>query len=180
MTLDELIVTRRSIRQYKGQKVEKEKLEELIKAAIWAPTAGNLQLLHFLVVQDDKALGKIKLFAPGMPKSAPCAIVICADLEEAEARGGTLIRKNAPVDAAFAAQNILLKAHELGLGTCAVKSYNERSVGQILKLPGEVAALIIITVGYYENPPKAPARRSLSEVTHYDGWEGETEANEQG
>ena len=178
MTLDELIATRRSVRKYNTEKVEKEKIEALINAAIWAPTASNLQLWNFVVVQDEKTLEKIKLFSPGMPKTAHCAIVICVDLAEAEARGGALIRKIAPIDTAFAAQNILLKAHELGLGTCVVKSYNEKSVGQILKLPDEVAALMLVAVGYYENPPKAPARKSISEVIHYDRWESEARANE--
>jgi nitroreductase len=86
------------------------------------------------VIQDERILEKIKIFSPGMPKTAHCAIAICVDLGEAEARGGALIRNNAPVDVAFAAQNILLKAHELGLGTCVVKSYNEKSVGQICLL----------------------------------------------
>jgi nitroreductase len=179
MTLDELISTRRSIRQYNEKKVEKEIIEALVNAAIWAPTAGNLQLWKFIVIQDDKVLEKIKMFSPGMPKTAHCAIAICVDLAEAEARGGALIRKNAPVDIAFAAQNILLKAHELGLGTCVVKSYNEKSVGQILKLTGEVAALMLITLGYYENLPKAPARKKINEVIHYEGLESEAKANEQ-
>lgn len=177
MTLDELIATRRSVRQYNIKKVEKEKIEALVKAAIWAPTAGNLQLWHFVVIQDEKILGKVKLFSPGMPKTASSAIAICVDLADAEARG-ELIIKNAHVDIAFAAQNILLKAHELGLGTCVVKSYNEKSVGQILKLPGEVAALMLVAVGYYENSPKAPVRKSISEVIHYDSWESEAKANE--
>lgn len=179
MIFDELIATRRSIRQYKSKKIEKEKIEALINAAIWAPTAGNLQLWHFVVIQDEKILEKIKLFSPGMPKTAPCAIAICVDLADAEARGGAMIRKNAHLDIAFAAQNILLKAHELGLGTCVVKSYNEKSAGQILKLPGEVSALLLLTVGYYENSPKTPVRKSISEVIHYDGWESEAKANEQ-
>ncbi|KUO72643.1 MAG: hypothetical protein APF77_07325 [Clostridia bacterium BRH_c25] len=178
MTFDELIVTRRSVRQYNGEKVEKEKLEALVNAAIWAPTASNLQLWHFVVIQEEKKLEKIKLFSPGMPKTAHCVIAICVDLSDAEARGGAFARRNAPVDIAFAAQNILLKAHELGLGACVVKSYNEKSVGQILGLSSEVAALMLITVGYYENPPKAPTRKSLSEVIHYEGWESEAKANE--
>ncbi len=180
MTFDELVATRRSIRQYNGKRVEKEKLEALVNAAVWAPTASNLQLWHFVVVQNEKTLERIKLFSPGMPKTAHCIIAVCIDLAEAESRGGALIRKNAPADVAFAAQNILLKAHELGLGTCVVKSYNEKSVGQVLKLPEEVAALMLIAVGYYDNLPKAPGRKSLWEVIHYDSWESEAEANEQG
>jgi len=179
MTFDELIVTRRSVRQYKEEKVEKEKIEALVNAAIWAPTAGNLQLWHFVVVQDEEILKNIKLFSPGMPKTTHCIIAICVDLADAEARGGAFIRKSAPVDIAFAAQNMLLKAHELGLGTCVVKSYNEKSVGQILKLPSEVVALMLVTVGYYENSPKVPVRKNILEVIHYETWESEEKANEQ-
>lgn len=180
MTFDELFMTRRSIRKYKEQKLETEKLEAIINAAIWAPTAGNMQLLHYIVVQDDETLDKIKMFALGMPKSAPCAVVICADLAEAEAKGGAIIKKNVPVDAGFAAQNILLKAHDLGLGACPVKSYNEKSVGQILKLPKEVVPLMVVTLGYYEKLPKAPTRKRLAEVTHYGSWKGEENVNGQG
>ena len=86
--------------------------------------SGNLQPLHFVVVRDKGVLEKVKLFSPGMPKTAPCVIAICADLEEAKLRAG-VCEKIAPVDSAFAAQNILLKAHHLRLGTCVVKSYNE-------------------------------------------------------
>lgn len=178
MTFDELVASRRSVRQYNARKVERGKIGAIINAAIWAPTAGNLQLWRFVVIQDERILEKIKLFAPGMPKTAPCAIVICVDLAEAKARGGELAKKIAPMDIGFAAQNILLKAHESGLGACAVKSYNEKSVGRILKLPDEVTALMLITVGYYDDPPKAPARKSLSEVIRYDSWESEVKANE--
>ena len=179
MTIDELIATRRSIRQYTNKKVEKKKIETIINAAMWAPTAGNLQLLHFLIIQDEKKLEKIKMFSPGMPKTAQCVIAICVDLAHAEAYGGIQTIKNTPLDVAFAAQNILLKAHEMGIGTCVVKSYNEKSVGNILKLPNEVAALLLVTVGYYEQLPKTPARKSIYEVIHYESWESETEINEQ-
>ncbi len=178
--MDELIRTRRSIRQYNGKKVEREKIEQLINAAIWAPTASNLQLWHFVVIQDEKLLNKVRLFSPGMSGTASCAIAICVDLAEAEAKGGALIRRSAPVDAAFAAQNILLKANELGLGTCVIKSYNEKSVGRILGLPGETAPLLVISVGYYDKAPEAPERKKVSEVIHFECWEDEAKTNEQG
>ncbi|MDD2573698.1 MAG: nitroreductase family protein [Bacillota bacterium] len=178
MTLDELIVSRRSVRQYNEKKVERDKIESLVNAAIWAPTAGNLQLLHFVVVRDKGVIEKVKLFSPGMPKTAPCVIAICADLEEARLRGGEFAEKNTPVDSAFAAQNILLKAHQIRLGACVVKSYNKKSIGRILKLPGAMMVLMLITVGYYDKRPKAPARKSLSEVLHYENWESEMKQDE--
>ena len=96
----------------------------------------------------------MKMFSPGMPGTAPCVIAICADLGETEKKGGEFAKKIVPVDAAFAAQNILLKAHHLGLGTCVVKSYNEKSINRILKLPGEVTVLMLVTVGYYDTYPR--------------------------
>ena len=180
MTFDEIIVSRRSVRQYNDREVEKDKIEAMIYAAIWAPNAGNFQILHFVVVQDKGTLEKVKLFSPGMPRTAPCVIAICADLGEAKKRGGEFAKNIAPVDAAFAAQNMLLKAHHLGLGTCVVKSYNEKSINRILKLPGEVTALLLVTVGYYDILPEAPERKNLSEVIHYESWEGEMKQDEQG
>jgi nitroreductase len=172
MAFDELVVSRRSVRQYNEKNVERDKIEVLVNAAMWAPTAGNLQPLNFVVVRDKGVLEKVKLFSPGMPKTAPCVIAICADLEEAKLKGGEFAKKIAPVDSAFAAQNILLKAHHLRLGTCVVKSYNEKSIARILGLPGEMAVLMLIAVGYYDKRPKAPVRKSLSEVLHYENWEG--------
>lgn len=180
MTFDEMVVSRRSVRQYNGRKVDKDKIEAMINAAIWAPNAGNSQMLHYVVVRDKGTLEKVKLFSPGMPRTAPCVIAICADLEEAEKRCGEFAKNIAPVDAAFAAQNMLLKAHHLGLGTCVIKSYNEKSINRILKLPGEVTVLMLVTVGYYDTAPEAPERKKLSEVLHYESWESEMRRDEQG
>jgi len=180
MTFDELVASRRSIRQYNSRRVGREKIEAIVNAAIWAPTAGNLQLWHFVVVNEEKNLEKIKLFSPGMPKTAPCVIAICVDLAEAKLRGGEFMKGIVPMDIAFAAQNILLKAYQLGLGTCVVKSYNEKSIGRVLKLPDTVTALMLITVGYYDKLPKAPERKKLSEIIHYENWESEVKLNEKG
>lgn len=178
MTLNGLITSRRSIRDYLDKEVEKKHIVQIIDAAIWAPSAGNLQLLHYVVIQNKKTLDKIKLFAPGMPKTAPSCIAICVDIKEAETKGGALIRKSIPIDAGLAAQNILLKAYELGIGSCVVKSYNEKSINQILKLPEKVTALIIITLGYYEKLPKTPKRKKLPEAVHYESWNSEVMTNE--
>lgn len=178
MTLDELITSRRSIRDYLDKGIEKKHLVQILDAARWAPSAGNLQLLKYVVIQNRKTLDKIKLFAPGMPKNAPSCIAICADMKEAETRGGALIRNCIPIDAGFAAQNILLKAHELGIGTCVVKSYNEKSINQIIKLPEKVVTIMLITLGYYEKLPKAPTRKKLSQVVHYESWNCEGMLNE--
>lgn len=178
LTFDEMIVSRRSVRQYNDREVEKDKIEAMIYAAIWAPNAGNFQVLRFVVVRDKGTLERVKMFSPGMPRTAPCVIAICADLGEAEKRGGEFAKKIVPFDAAFAAQNMLLKAHHLGLGTCVIKSYNEKSINRILKLPGEVTALMLVTVGYYDTAPEAPERKNLSEVLHYESWG--SERDEQG
>lgn len=171
MELIDLIKTRRSVRRYNSRRVETEKIRALLEGAIWAPSGSNLQLWHFVVVQDAAALQKIKLFSPGMSRSAPCIIALCIDLAEAEAKGGALARDSlAPMDTAFTAQNILLMAHHMGLGACVVKSYNHSSVKRLLGLPGRVAPLLLISVGYYDSAPQAPPRRPVAEKIHFEGW----------
>jgi len=144
-----------------------------LAAATWAPSGSNLQLWQFVIVHDEDTLDKIKMFSPGLPKSAGCVIAVCIDLAEAEARGGALGKNDlAPMGSAFAAQNILLVAHDLGLGTCVVKSYNQESVHKVLAMPDQVAPLPLISVGYYDQAPATPARPSVESIVHYEKWQG--------
>ena len=75
------IWTRQSIRRYEDRTVEKEKLEELLRAAMHAPTARNTQSWRFMVIRNRKALDEMTTLQPytGMMKTAPCAILVMGD-----------------------------------------------------------------------------------------------------
>lgn len=173
MELQEAFAARRSIRKFQPRSVEGEKLRALVHAACMAPTASNLQAWRFLVVTDPALVRKITLFSPGLSGNPPAIIAVCSNLNEdrisAHAKESTCL-----IDASMAAENLMLQAVELELGTCAIKSYHEAAVRKMLHLPEHIRLEFLISVGYPEGQPRTPARKGDNVVLHYNVWE-ETE-----
>lgn len=172
MELTEVIEKRRSIRKFSDKPVSREILEVLIKAAALAPTASNLQAWRFFVADDPELVRDIDSFSPGLSGKPPVIIAIASDLAEAEHRGS----KNSFVyglimDAAMAAENLMLKATDLGLGTCAIKSYNDKAVHKLLKLPDTMRLEILISVGWPAAEPREPKRKAMEDVLFWNTWE---------
>lgn len=172
MDINETIQTRRSVRAFSEKPVARETLEQLVEAGSWAPSGSNVQAWKFGIVTDPATVRKIDLFSPGMSGNPPALIVVCSDRNYALARGG----KNAAdyfatLDCAYASQNIMLSATALGLGTCAIKSYNDAALRTILSLPEHIIIELVIPVGYPANELKTPARKPLTDIVFYDTWE---------
>jgi len=130
MELDECIKGRRSVRCYKNEPVSKEQIEAILEAGEWAPTAMHKEPCRFIVIEDKKLIKYVsdetKLLVqqmmPAIAKrfatesdaicyDAPVLILICTEKDE---RWNTMNL----IDSVLAAQNMFLKAYELGLGTC--------------------------------------------------------------
>ena len=79
----EAIFKRRSIRKYKDEPVSDELIDKLLRAAMAAPSAGNEQPWHFVVVKDKETLKRLSKLSPyaSMLKDAPIGIVVCGDLK---------------------------------------------------------------------------------------------------
>ena len=86
----ETIATRTSIRAYEARPVEKEKVEEMLRAAMAAPTAMNKQPWHFIVVDQRSVIDSLSAANPRakMLETAPLAIVVCGDMDKAIEGGG--------------------------------------------------------------------------------------------
>ena len=144
----EAIYTRRSIREYTDAKVPDEIIIEIIKAAMYAPSARNYQPWHFVVITDREILHKIPTVHPyaEMLYKAPLAVLVCGDLvlENNE--------KYIAVDCSAATQNLLLAAHDFGLGAVWLGLYprTDRMAGlsKILKLPENIIPVSLVSVGY--------------------------------
>ncbi|MDW7651903.1 MAG: nitroreductase family protein [Bacillota bacterium] len=166
----DIILTRRSIRKYKDKAVPDATVYELLRAAMAAPSAGNAQPWHFVVIRERQILDAIPEFHPyaGMVREASVAILVCGD-EKLEKYPGYWVQ-----DCSAATQNILLAAHDRGLGAVWLGIYprEERINGmrRLLSLPAEVTPLSLIPVGFPAEK-KPPADRFLPERIHYDGWE---------
>ncbi|MBD3388833.1 MAG: nitroreductase family protein [Candidatus Altiarchaeales archaeon] len=130
MEIEECIRGRRSVRHYSDEPVSKDHIEAVLEAGVWAPTGMNRQPWKFIVVEDKDVIKLVsdeakKLVSEVMPNMAemmdseddvicyraPVLILICAESDERWSQVNLL-------DSVLAAQNMFLKAHELGLGTC--------------------------------------------------------------
>jgi len=175
----ETVVSRRSIRRYRPDPVPRDVIEALLKAAIWAPSAHNRQPWRFCVIESAarrealaSAMGarlRRDLAADGMPAdliekdaarsyarmtSAPLIIVLClsmADMDRyADERRNLNEYVMAAQSTAMAGQNLLLAAHEAGLGACwmCAPLFCPDVVGATLELPDDWQPQALITLGY--------------------------------
>lgn len=142
------IFKRRSIRKYLDKPVAKEDIDDLLRAAMAAPSAGNEQPWEFIVVDDKNVLKKIADVHPyaKMLYEAPVAIVVCGDLNKEKHKGFWV------QDCSAATQNILLEATDKGLGTVWIGVYPDdtrvKDISNIFGIPSNVIPLSIVAVGY--------------------------------
>ena len=166
----EAIFTRKSIREYKPQPVPDELVQELLEAAMQAPSAGNQQPWHFIVVTDRKqldALAEVKPYGK-MLHSAPLGIVVCGDTKLEKYRGFWV------QDCSNATMNLLLAAHDRGLGAVWVGVYpvedRVADLKQILGLPDSVIPLCVVPLGYPASTPEPAEKRYNAARLHHDRW----------
>jgi nitroreductase len=162
---------RRSVRHYTEQPLDDRTVDRLIDAAIWAPSGGNAQTWRFCVVRNPDSIGGLRMVAPGLPGPPPCVLVICQDMTAAWECGRTLASQRlAFLDAAMAAQNVLLAAHDMGLGSCAVASFHAGAVCKLLGIPEGVEPILLVALGWPDEKPDPPPRRR-EEVVFYERFD---------
>lgn len=144
----ENIFKRRSIRKYKDVKVEDEKIEKLLRAAMQAPSAGNQQPWEFIVIQNKEKLlqlSNLSIYAKPL-ESAPLAIIVLANKDRMR------FSENWEQDLGAATQNILLEAVELDLGSVwlGVAPGEERMnfIKEMFNLNENIKPYSVIAVGY--------------------------------
>jgi len=154
----EAIKTRRSIRRYKKTPVPQEKLEEILDAGRWAPSARNSQPWKFIVLSDSQVKEKVaELLAFGkFLAEAPLGIAVVVD---------PTVSGHPAEDGALAAYSMLLAAHSLGLGGCWINpSLGEEELKETLGIPRGERLISVISIGY---PDEAPSRtrKGLEDIT---------------
>ena len=171
-TVLESIHARTSIRSYLPKEVEEKKVEQLLRAAMAAPTATNKQPWAFIVIKEKEVLNELGSTLPyaKMTKEAPLAIVVCGDLTKAISGAGSDYWVQ---DASAATENLLLAAQGLGLGAVWTGVYpikeRVKEVQKILHLPEYIIPLNVVPVGYpAENP--LPKDKWKPENVHYNRW----------
>ena len=165
MSMIDLMKTRRSIRSFLPKPVSDEDAIKILDAARLAPSGGNRQRWKFIWVNDPQVLRMIKNCSPGFYGDAPAAII--AGLEDESGGPGSVIGL---LDIGFAAENILLAAHALGLGGCAVGSFIVASVKKVVNTPDGFKPVLLLSLGYPDETPATPMKKKLSEIVYLNEY----------
>lgn len=171
MSFLELAQKRVSVRGYQTDLISDDQINQVLEAGRLAPSAANRQPVHFIVVKDEKK--RHELTDPRRKDwfwQAPVIIVVCTEPAKAWARADG--KNYADVDASIALDHMTLCAADLGLGTCWVAAFDRSRVKQALNLPDGIEPLAMTPLGIPTDKGAPKKRKSLSEMIHYDRWNG--------
>lgn len=168
----ENIYTRTSIRAYQDRAVEDIKVEQILRAAMSAPTAVNKQPWAFIVINEKNKLTQLADSLPyaKMLHKAPLAIMVCGDLTKALPGDGMTYWIQ---DASAATENLLLAAHAVGLGAVwtGVFPIEERvkTIQRTLQMPDSIIPLCVVPIGYPAEKPSPKDKWNKGNI-HMNQW----------
>ena len=180
MELDDVIKSRRSIRRYKDQPVPVDLVREVLEAGTWAPSAKNGQQWRFTVLTGQAKRALTDLFKRKLEvlsakitiRNMGSSFSSCSIMEEAQVlivvwNAGEMGHDTEVHSVAAAVQNMLLKAHALGLGTCWIGDifYASDALKKHLGKPWKLTAAV--TLGWPAEEPKPRPRKPVEEVTEF-------------
>ncbi|MFP3318346.1 MAG: nitroreductase family protein [Thermoplasmata archaeon] len=195
MNFQEIVRTRRSIRRFKRSEIPDTKIMAILDSARWAPSYRNSQPWHLLVVnspEDLEFISKLYLesylkLADNLKNNEASAIRAIADMlkkEVSEASFTVIMIADPsrsiswPIDLSMASQNMMLMAHNLGIGSSFIdltysrmsSYFNKELMRERFNIPEGLVIFSMIVFGIPEEIPRPPQRKSLSEIIHYGRW----------
>lgn len=165
----ELTAARYSVRAYRSDPVEEEKLQRVLEAARLAPTAANRQPFQIIVVHTkgrEAELGRI--YGREWFVQPPLVIGVCGLPNRSWVRMDG--RNYVDIDVAIVMDHLILAAAEVGLGTCWVGAFDPAAAREVLGLPDHVEPLAFTPLGYAADEPRAKKRKPLEELVRYERW----------
>lgn len=169
MEFSNLIQRRYSVRAYKPDPVEDDKLQGLLEAARLAPSAANRQALRFIVIHTEGREEELqRIYNRDWFVQPPLVICACGIPSE------NWVRKDSKnyndVDVAIAMDHLILAATDAGLGTCWIAAFDVNAAREVLHLPDQVEPIAFTPLGYPAVQPGPKKRKDLSELVRYERW----------
>ncbi len=166
----ELARKRYSVRAYKPDPVEEDKLQKVLDAAIIAPTPANSQAFKLIVIHTaGKETELLTIY--NRPWFVQSPLIICGVGIPSQAwlrpRDG---RNYLDVGMAIVFDHLIMEATDLGLGTCWVAQFEREPARKFLALPKDAEPIIFTPLGYPADQPKEKKRRPLTELVRYERW----------
>ncbi|MCP4652709.1 MAG: NAD(P)H nitroreductase [Candidatus Omnitrophica bacterium] len=178
MSIEEVIKKRLSIRKYDSRPIKREDIRSCLAAAQLAPSACNAQPWEFIIVDTpairDTLCDAILSGIYGLNsfiRDAPVLVVVVADEKKWFVKVCDFVRstKLCLIDLGIACEHFVLRAAELGIGTCYLGWFNERKVKKILKIARTKRVHLVISMGYSLNndTPQPKPRKELCEISRF-------------
>lgn len=179
MEFSEVVKGRRSIRKFINKKIEREKIEKIIRMASYSPSWKNTQISRYTVIEDRKYINEIAQncvldfeFNRNVIKNAPMIIVISTITQRSgyEKDGSYSTSKGdgwEMFDAGIAAQTFCLSAYNEGLGSVVMGIFDEEKLREVLNLPENQKVAAILALGYSDENPIMPRRKDVDELVTY-------------
>lgn len=167
------IRTKRMVRRFEDRRLAPEHLTRIVDAGRHAGSSKNQQRWDFVVVEDRARLRRLSEVGPFAGHLAGAAAAIGLVTPDPTAPGASL---SLVWDAGLAAENMMLAAWELGVGSCPVTVYEQSIAREVLGHPEDRWCGYFLSFGYpadpadLTRPPRAGGRRSLDEVIHREHW----------
>ncbi len=166
----ELVRSRYSVRAYRPDPVEDEKLEQVLEAARLAPTADNRQPFQLVVMHTAGREVELKrIYKRDWFVQAPLVIGACGIPSQNWVRKQDGKNYN-DVDVAIVMDHLILAAAELGLGTCWIAAFDPAAARDVLQLPNGVEPVAFTPLGYPADQPPEKKRKALKELVRYERW----------
>ena len=169
----EAILSRRSIRAFTDDPVSEQDLQTIINAAAAAPSGGNAQMWIFISIRDKKRIAALRSLSPGIIAVPTAVVVMCLDNRRRTASPEGKLAVMPRYDIGAALQNILLAAHDLGLGGCAIGSFHPGALSSFLNLPENVEPCLLVSLGKPKVSPPSPRKRPIEEIHFHEKYEGQ-------
>lgn len=177
----EMIKERRSVREFKDEKVDRELMREIVDISKWAPSWVNYQIARYTLIDNEEIIKKLAtdgvngfVYNINTLKNAKGVAVLSfvqgksgkLDLEKDE-YSTTKSNSWEIFDAGIACQTFCLAAHAKGVGTCIMGVINEKSIAEIINLPEDETVAALIVYGYEKEHPAPSKRKDVDEILRF-------------
>jgi len=160
-----VLYARRSIRVYQDKEVDRETIDKLLKAAMAAPSACNLQPWEFIVVTEKGLLQQLKdtLFEGNY--NAPVAMVVCGNPTNIPWEGTDWYQ-----DCGAAVENMLIAATAMGLGSVWIGGFDDEALTKLMDIPSYIYPMCVVFFGYPAEQ-KAPRTQYNEEAVFWEKYD---------
>ena len=166
MDILDIIINRRSVREFTDREIPQDLVNGLIGSIRLAPSAGNMQSRKFYFIFDRVI--KMKLAQVALNQNflagAPLVVVACSNRNISLRYGERGVNLYSIQDVSASIMNMMLTAHAMALGTVWIGAFNEFEVIEILDLPDNLRPISLVPVGFPSKVPVPPQRMARDEI----------------